>query len=185
MADNRGRSGRVSSRVAIGGVFSALCLLLMFSTALVPFATYAMPALAGAMLAVVVIENGPKAALMVYASVTMLCLFTVPDYESAMMFAVFFGYYPVLRDKLEKMRLHGVAMLIKLVVFNVAVTAAYLAMVYLFGMTELLEGMGDFGKYTPLILLGMGNLVFQLYDYALGKYIIIYKARLRPVLHKK
>ena len=41
----------------MGGIASALCLLLMLLT-IIPIATYTMPALAGMVLIVVVIENG-------------------------------------------------------------------------------------------------------------------------------
>ena len=41
----------------MGGIASALCLLMMMLT-IIPIATYTMPALAGMVLIVVVIENG-------------------------------------------------------------------------------------------------------------------------------
>ena len=46
-----------STQVAMGGIASALCLLLLILT-IIPIATYTMPALAGMGLIVVVIENG-------------------------------------------------------------------------------------------------------------------------------
>lgn len=45
-----------STQVAMGGIASALCLLLMILT-IIPIATYTMPALAGMVLIVVVIEK--------------------------------------------------------------------------------------------------------------------------------
>ena len=57
-----------STQVAMGGIASALCLLLMILT-IIPIATYTMPALAGMVLIVVVIENGYSTAWMVYAAV--------------------------------------------------------------------------------------------------------------------
>lgn len=47
----------------MGGIASALCLLLMMLT-IIPIATYTMPALAGMVLIVVVIENGYSTAWM-------------------------------------------------------------------------------------------------------------------------
>lgn len=67
----------------MGGIASALCLLLMILT-IIPIATYTMPALAGMVLIVVVIENGYSTAWMVYAAVGFLSLFICPDKEAAM-----------------------------------------------------------------------------------------------------
>ena len=58
----------------MGGIASALCLLLMILT-IIPIATYTMPAPAGMVLIVVVIENGYSTAWMVYAAVGFLSLF--------------------------------------------------------------------------------------------------------------
>ena len=81
----------------MGGIASALCLLLMMLT-IIPIATYTMPALAGMVLIVVVIENGYSTAWMVYAAVGFLSLFICPDKEAAMLFVGFFGYYPIKRE---------------------------------------------------------------------------------------
>lgn len=37
-----------------------------------------------------------------------------------------------------------------------------------------MEGMGDFGKYTPLILLAMGEVMFFAYDLALTQLVTVY-----------
>ena len=92
-----------STQIALGGMFSALCVSLMFMTGLAPFATYAIPMLAGAMLIPVVVELGPKTAVMVYISVGIISIFVAADKEAAMMFLVFFGYYPILKQKLERL----------------------------------------------------------------------------------
>ena len=95
----------------MGGIASALCLLLMILT-IIPIATYTMPALAGMVLIVVVIENGYSTAWMVYAAVGFLSLFICPDKEAAMLFVGFFGYYPILKGKLEKIRVRMVEYLL-------------------------------------------------------------------------
>ena len=83
---------RKSTQVAVGGLSSALCLLLMFMTGMIPFATFALPSLAGILLIVVVVENGIQTATLVYAAVSILSLFMCPDKEAAMMFICFFGF---------------------------------------------------------------------------------------------
>ena len=44
-----------SKQIAAGGIASSLCLLTIFLTGVFPFATYALPAIAGTLLVVVVL----------------------------------------------------------------------------------------------------------------------------------
>lgn len=176
---------RKSTQIAIGGVFSALCLLLMFMTGLVPFATYALPAVAGAMLIAVVVENGRKTAALVYVSVAILSLFIVPDREAAMMFVVFFGYYPIIKGPLERLRPRAARLLVKLALFNATIVGGFLFVIHVLGMAELMSEMGDFGKYSVQILLGAGNVVFLLYDYVLAKYTDLYIHWFKPTFLRR
>ena len=49
-----------SGKVALGGMVTALCVVLMFLTGVIPIATYALPAVSGVLLVVIVIEMGAK-----------------------------------------------------------------------------------------------------------------------------
>ena len=178
MSNNR--SGSKSVQIAMGGVFSGLCLVIMILAPMIPFATYFMPMLAGSMLAAVVIENGAKTAVFVYVSVSLLSLFAVADREAAGMFVCFFGFYPVLKQFLERMRSRVVGYALKLLVFNIAMVLNYLAFLYLFGIEEAAGDAEFLGKYGPLALLGCGNLVFLMYDYLFSRYIWLYVHWFRP-----
>ena len=61
-ASHNSRQMKKSTQVALGGLSSALCLLLMFMTGLIPFSSYIFPALAGIVLISVREENGLKTA---------------------------------------------------------------------------------------------------------------------------
>jgi hypothetical protein len=169
-----------SSQIALGGIFSALCLVLMFMTGLVPFATYALPALAGAMLVAVVIEIGSKMAVLAYIGVSILSVFVVPDREAAMMFLVFFGYYPILKEKMESIPSRMAEYALKLGLFNATIVAGYAVMTTLLGIPLLSDSAAEFGKYAVLVLLFFGNVVFLLYDYALTRYISVYVKWFKP-----
>ncbi len=165
---------RKSSQVAMGGLAAALCLLLMFMTGMIPFATYALPALAGVVLIAVVAENGYKTALVVYAAVALLFIVVVPDREAALMFIFFFGYYPVIKGQIEKLQFAPLRLLVKYLLFNLSMVLAYLIIIHVLGIAEILDDLGDFGKYSPYIILGLGNVVFAVYDYALTNIIYVY-----------
>ena len=168
----------------MGGIASALCLLLMLLT-IIPIATYTMPALAGMVLIVVVIENGYSTAAMVYAAVSFLSLFICPDKEAAVLFVGFFGYYPILKGKLEKIRSRALEYAAKFLVFNIAVIASYLVIIYLFGLQGVLEDVGPLGQYSVLALLALGNVVFWIYDVALSRIITAYREVLRKKIFRR
>lgn len=173
------KNSRKSTQIALGGVFSSLCLAVMFMTGLIPFGTYAFPALAGVMLAVVVVENGSKVALMVYVSVSLLSLFVVPDVEATMMFIMLFGYYPVLKKQIERLRSKPLQYLLKWCVFVVTALAVYYAMIYLFGVPDMAQEFGEWGKYGAQLFLLAGSAVFLVYDYTITRYMWIYLYRFR------
>ncbi len=158
-----------STQVAIGGMASALCLLLMLMTGMIPFATFAMPAMAGIVLIAVVVEMGRSTAMIVYAAVSLLSLFMCPDKEAAMMFIGFFGFYPVVKGALDKIRYKIPRIVAKFAVFNFAIVASYWVIINLFGLTDILEEMGAFGSYTLLATWVMGNFVFIAFDIALTR----------------
>ena len=174
-----------STQVAIGGMASALFLLLMFMTGMIPFATFALPALAGIVLIAVVVEMGRSTALLVYAAVSLLSLFMCPDKEAAMMFIGFFGFYPILKGLLDQIRLRPLRMAAKFCVFNAAIVASYWIIINLFGLTEILEEMGAFGSATLFVTWLMGNAVFVAFDIALGRICWAYEHVLRYRFFRK
>lgn len=173
-------AARKSTQVAIGGVAAALCLIMMFMTGLIPFATYALPALAGVVLIAVVAEMGWRTALVVYVAVSLLSLGIVPDREAALMFIFFFGYYPVVKGLIERLPLKPVQLLVKYLMFNASMVLAYLVVIHVLGIPDILESFGDFGKWSALVILLMGNVVFAVYDFALSNITIVYHQWFRP-----
>ena len=132
-----------SSQTAFGGILTALSVVLMFLTGIIPFLTFALPALAGALLILIVMEIGPKWALCVYAAVSILSLLVVADKEAAMMYAAFFGYYPVIKSFLESKLPRVVEWIVKFLIFNAAMVLAYVIIIFVFGMP--LDEMEEFG----------------------------------------
>ena len=171
-----------SSKTAFGGILTALSVVLMFLTGVIPFLTFALPALAGALLILIVMEIGSKWALCVYAAVSILSLLVVADKEAAMMYAAFFGYYPVIKSFLESKLPRVFEWIVKFLIFNAAMVLAYLVIIFVFGMP--LDEMEEFGRYSVPILLGMGNVVFFVYDIALTRVIGAYLHRWRKSFHR-
>lgn len=174
-----------ASSVAFGGIVSALAVLLMFFTGVFPFATYALPALAGLLLVVIVIDHGMKWAWSVYGAISLLVILITPDREAATMFVLFFGYYPILKSLLEQIKVKVIEYVIKFAIFNVAMVVAYLLIIYVLGIPDILEEFGDLGKYGVWIMLALGNVVFILYDITISRLVYLYTGWLKPKLFKK
>ena len=161
-----------SFKVALGGVISALSIVLMFMTGVIATLTYAIPAIAGALLILIVIEISPKFATSVYIAVSILSLLVVADKEAAVMYAMFFGYYPILKGIIEK-KLNGVLeWIVKYVIFNISVISAYFVVSKIFMIT--FEDVDFLGKFALPILLVVCNIVFALYDIALTRLLSSY-----------
>ena len=176
---------RKSTQVALGGMASALCLLLMFMTGLIPFGTFALPAMAGIVLIVVVVEMGRSTAALVYAAVSLLSLFMCPDKEASIMFIGLFGSYPVVKELFDRIPLRLLRIAAKFAAFNAAIVASYWIIINLFDLTEILEEMGAFGSATLLVTWLMGCAVFGMFDIALGRIHWAYAHVLRYRFFKK
>lgn len=171
-----------SYKMALGGIFSALALVSMLLSYIIPTATYACPALAGIMLIPVVIEIGKGWALCAYAAVSLLSFMIVADKEIALCFTAFFGFYPILKavyeDKLKK----PLAYLVKILTFSACMIAVFFTSIYILGIPQ--ESFTLFGVYIPWVLLILGIIVFIIYDYALTKVISAYVGIWRKKIFK-
>lgn len=170
-----------SSQVAVGGMASGLCLILMFMTGMVPFSEYACPAFAGLVLIAVAEELGRGTALIVFGATSLLGVLLTPSKEAAILFLFFFGYYPTIRGALEeKIKPKPVRWAAKLLLFNVMVVLAYVIVVNVLGLPEIMEEFGDFGRYSALVLLAFGNIFFVVYDFAVGNLTEVYRDYFAP-----
>ena len=175
-----------STQVAVGGMASGLCLLLMFMTGMIPFSEYSLPTLAGLVLIAVSEELGRSTALIVYGAVSLLSLLLAPSKEAAILFVFFFGHYPVVKTLLEgKLRPKAIRWAVKLVLFNGLVVLAYLVVIYLLGIPDILDEFGSFGRYSALVLLVLGNVFFVVYDYTVGNLIEVYRDYFAPRFLRK
>lgn len=165
-----------SVKTAFCGMVAALGVVLLLLQGLVPVASIAGPALAGCLLVPVVAEAGLPWAFGTYGVTAVLALLVAPDREAALIFLLFFGYYPALYAVLGRIRKKPLRYAAKLLVFNLAAVAE--ALLALFWLGVPLESLAIFGDFTPATLLLLANVVFVLYDFALEGLIAMYFQRL-------
>lgn len=161
-----------SSKTALGGIIAAVSVVLMFLTSIIPTLTYAIPAAAGLLLLIMVIEIDKKWATVVYLSVSILSVLLIADKEAAVMYVAFFGYYPIIKQPIEKYLNKYICWLIKILIFNAAIIASYLLLIYVFNLS--MDDFGDLTKIGLALLYLAFNVVFVIYDIALTRLITAY-----------
>lgn len=168
----------LSFKLAFGGVASALCIILMFSASFVPLMTYVFPMFSGLLIYAVSIECGKKTGIGAYISVSALLLMLSPEKESVFMFVFFFGYYPILSVALDRISSKAVRWIIRFLVFNISVTAAYVILMKVLVAVE----SEDFTAITAGLTLLLGNIVLVAYEIMFRrlseKYVNVYRKKL-------
>ncbi len=178
--DNMKNSVKKTYSLAFSAVIAALSLVFLLVTALIPVGTYALPCIAGAMLAAVVIESGYVAAFTVYGVVSLLAFLLVADKEAALYYVAFLGFYPILKGLFERIRSRTVQYIAKISAFNACMVAAFFVSITLLSVPK--ESFELFGIYLPWVFLIAGNALFIVYDICLTRLISQYVLRWRSKL---
>ena len=177
---------KISFKVALGGIISAVCLLAMFCSGFLPMLDYAIPTFAGFLMVVMIVEVDRNWAIATYIAVSLLCPLITPNYQAAALFIVFMGYYPILKFDLDRSKNVVLKWVIKLLVFNAAIVVFFLLFTFVFISEDMLEGMDTFGAYTLIIVWLAANFFFFLYEFALTQLIDLYVNSFRKkILRKK
>ncbi len=176
---------RLTANISFCAVLSALCVVLMMLCRVISITDYAISALCGIVIGIIVVECGKKWAIAAYAVISLLGLLLGSN-ECAITFVIFLGYYPIIKvwlDKLNKI----FSIIIKSVIFNFSVVSTYLLLDYL-GFIPL-EEIDLLGKYTNAVVLILANLVFLLYDFAfngiMAKYYSLLHSRINNILKNR
>lgn len=171
-----------SYRVALGGIIASLCLTVMILTGIVPALYIAAPMVAGMMMIILAEEVSESWGWLTYLAVSLLTLLMNPDKEAALMFVLFFGYYPLLRPRLHRLKTRWLRMLLKLLLYNAFLFADFWITVYVLGLPT-------FEDTLPWMYAGLiaaSNLIFLVYDRLLGNIRAFYRSYfVKKVLKKQ
>lgn len=164
-----------SYKVALGGIISAMSLLVMLLASIIPGLEYATPAFAGMLLVIIVIEISMRWAFLTYAAIALLVFFLVPNKESGLLFIAFLGYYPILKSVLEtRIKRTAAQWAVKLLIFNISVMIYYKLVMMLVVSPEIADTESKLGEYALYILLCFANIVFIIYDIAMTRIVTVY-----------
>ncbi len=154
-----------AKQMALGGILSALAVVIMCVGGMIPLSTFVCPLLA--MLAGYAVFRicGSKTAWCWYAVTAILSILLGPDKEGAAVF-LFLGYYPFVKPILERYKLSWI---LKFLLFNCAIGVMYFLLLQLFGMAELAAEFEELGLWGGVIMAVLGNVTFILLDILLTK----------------
>lgn len=166
MANQNKRAGNNTRLLALCALLSALGVILLYLGALIEVIDLSMALLASLAVIILVIEQGGLYPWLIYAVTSVLSLLLVPNKSPAIVYALFMGFYPILKEKIEKISSRLVRFIIKLAVFNAS-------MVLMWFVARLFLGELTFGMPIAILLLLL-NAIFVFYDYALSVMITAY-----------
>lgn len=158
---------------------SALCVVLEFSVGIMPLFLYVFPMICGLLMTILLDECGMKISLCAYIGVSIISFLISPDKEAALMYASLFGYYPMARHFIMKLKSKGLRLILKLALFNIAMIASYSILIKIIGLEA--AGFGE-GKWMMAAFLVLGNFAFIAFDISLGRILLLYQLKFRGKL---
>lgn len=161
-----------TKRIAVLAMLSALGVVILYAGALISVMDISMAVIASLLAVFAVIEYGKGAPWLVFSVTSLLSLLLLPQKSPAVMYALFFGYYPILKEKFEK-KGRALSWVLKEAVFHVAVVFMYFAL-----KLVAFESV-DMPTLMLAVTFALLELIFPLYDLALTRVISLYINRLR------
>ena len=118
---------RRTRRVAICALLSAMGVVILYLGALIDVLDLSVAVIASLLCVFAVIEMGGVWPWLIYAVVSVLSLVLLPQKSPAVVFALYAGYYPILKSYLERLP-RVISFVLKIAEFNLAFSALIFAM---------------------------------------------------------
>lgn len=163
---------KASSRVATGGLVGAVAMVLLYAASIMPTGQLGLSAAAGVLLFFAVARGGVGLGVMIWVAVSALSLLLLPIKDAALLFALFFGHYPVVKSLAERGRNRALEWTFKLLVFNISAALILFA----FRVTGFLP---DFFSDKLWLAQLAANLIFVMYDIGFTRVITLFSSRVR------
>ena len=164
----------LAKRLALCAILSAITVLILFLGGMASPVTIALTAAAGLLPAVAVLHCGLWWGLGVGVVSGLLSLLVLPNKGAAVLYLLFFSWYPVVKSLLERIEKPVLCWLCKLLVAAIAAAAAYFVYYRLFVSTAVF----DWWIYALALVLALA--AFAAYDIAFSLLISFYQRRIRP-----
>ncbi|MBQ3865460.1 MAG: hypothetical protein II776_01060 [Clostridia bacterium] len=162
-----------AKKISLCAVLAATVVAILAVGSLVDVLDISLALVAGAVVMAVDLEFSEGAAWSVFA-VSAALSFLLPGKSAVVLYALFFGWYPLFRKHLTRLP-KWLAFLLKLLTFDLLMGAYLFLSLRFFG--------AESGPVWMLALTAvLANLLFLLYDPALDRLAAVYVLRIRPRL---
>jgi hypothetical protein len=177
---------QISYKVAYCGIICALAIMVMIIS-VIPGFTYAVPALSGIFIWSICFFINYKWALLSYAASSLLALMIVfsMNVEAPIVYIAFFGYYPIIRNRLAKIKSKILRLIVKFLTFNAACVISFNVLVPIIGIDQVLDGMEFAGDLAVYAFWGAANLMFVCYEFCLGQLQYVIEKWIKPKFLKR
>jgi hypothetical protein len=165
--------------MTVGGVCVALSVISVVLASIVPGFELTLYGVSSVFIAVMIVETGIPAGVMVYVATVFLSLILVPNKLGIIPYVFFFGIYAIVKYFAEKVKNPVGQVAIKVVCFAAIFGVAW------FFFKALFFANIDLPKGVPFWVLAIvAVLVFVLYDYILTLIIKIYRRKVKHDIPK-
>ena len=164
-----------SKVIAYSGVATALSVVMLFLGSIFWVLGYTMPLVASLVMIILLDSISQKSALLTFVSTSIISFILLNDKECVLLYVLFFGYYPLIRDKIIDILPKFLSYLLKFVSFNAAMVLTQILCVYVFGIP--FDDM--LGKWGIVVFALCLNLVFVVFDKLYTLLLRLYRIKLK------
>ena len=173
------RIAKRTKKITVCAMAAALGTTVLYFGSFIEVLDISTAVLASLLCTIMVIEYGKGAPWSVFFATALLSMLLLPNKLPALLYLLFFGYYPILKERIERTRSRIVGWIVKLCVFAVATTLLFLLASIFTVELDMPAGTIMKGIFVALIACTL-----ILYDVALTRMITFYIIRLRQRFKK-
>ena len=156
-----------TKKITLTAAFTALSVVFLYVASISPTGHLGIIAVASLFGIAATVEAGIGGGAAVYIAASAISFFLLPNKNTALIYIVFFGLYPLIKAIAEKQRSRAVEWLIKLAAMNASLA------VLIFALSALVFDISLFMGSYPVLFLAV-NAVFLVFDFGATKLTAYY-----------
>ncbi len=161
-----------SKQVALAGMFAAMQIVFLFLGSTIWVLCYIAPLYCGLAMIILKESAGARYCVLSYIVSSVFGMFFLPDKECVLLYALFFGYYTIIRQYFDRLP-KWLSVLLKYLLFNASLAATE-ALLYLVLRIPLDNSLGRYG--IPLLFV-LFNIMFFIYEKLFSRLTVLYNVK--------
>ena len=162
----------LSKKIAFSSILCAISVVILFLGSVIEVIDITTAAFASFVVVTAMIEFGSYYPVLIFFSTSVLSFLLLPNKTVAFMYILFFGYYPILKRYIERLK-PAFSFIAKLILFNIIAIAYYCIAKYV-----LFPGSEQIKLYLILLI----NVIFFTLDFSITLFVGAYVQRFRKLL---